>query len=88
MKIVTFNKDVHNALISKGYTHLEIRERISDEFIGLGEHKQVQIFKALDRIDTMPAHIRVVPIQSKTISEMLTDEKLNCYVVVQASDNL
>ncbi|MBS1586501.1 MAG: hypothetical protein JSS82_13250 [Bacteroidetes bacterium] len=88
MKIVSFNREVHNALISKGYTHLEIRERINDEFVGDPGHKQVQIFKALDRIDTMPAKSHIELISSTVINNLLSDEELNCYVVIQESDNL
>lgn len=86
MKLIPFSKEIHEKLAAYGYTHIEIREAISDEYLAGDEHKNVQVFKALDRIDTMPASANIVPLSSKTIDKYLSNKKLNCYIVVQAKD--
>jgi len=87
MKLVPFDKDVREQLAKHGYTHIEIRDIIPDDYLNSG-NKQIQMFKALDRIDTMPASAKIVPIRSKTIDNFLSNPDLNCYIAVHTSDKI
>jgi hypothetical protein len=88
MKLLTFNKDVHDKLIVDGYTHLEIRDTITDKTIGTVEHKRIQIFKAMGMSDMVLATASIVPIQSKKIDDYLSNEKLNCFVIISSKDTV
>lgn len=86
MKLVPFDGSVRKKLIKEGFSHIEIRETISDDYSHSASDKKVQMFKALDRVDTMPHNANFVPIGSDVIDKYLSDDKLNCYIVVPASN--
>lgn len=86
MKTIPFSKEIHNKLISTGYTHLEISEGVNDEFITDAEPQPVHTFTPLRQIDTVTAESRVVPIYSTIIDKMLADNRLKCFIVVDELD--
>jgi hypothetical protein len=82
MKLVPFNREVVKKLSKEGFTHIEIKPAISKENSWLNDEKDLQVLKALDRIDTMPSNAAYVPIKSEVIEGLLSNKAINCFIIV------
>ena len=54
----------------------------------MNDAKDLQILKALERLDTVAAHRRIEPIESPTIRRYLSDRTMNYFIITDTSDVL
>jgi hypothetical protein len=82
MKLLQFNRDIHKRLQQHGYTHIEIRNKIANEHSWVPDTKDIQLLKALDRVDMLPLTAKFEPIHSEAVESLLSQSDLHCFIIV------